>query len=259
MPTAAIVVSAEPLPSPTAIRPHGSDILSKDLSREPEDLEVLAIGGMGYVYKYKGFAYKQNCFQREYDLMQKAGDCAVKAVARVVNVEDNGRIVMTGLLMEFETPLNIKRVTGDAERAKVKDEMISLVSTLHDKYRMVHGDIKPLNMLRCRDGKLRLCDFDSARPIDEDPQLWEGLCTEQYLAPNRDYFNTGAVPTPSDDLYALGITLWELYTGKDAFIDQLHDIEEILQERRTVDLMEVDDEEVRELIRCYLRQGGALV
>ncbi len=42
------------------------------------------------------------------------------------------------------------------EKATIKGDMIRLVSKLHVKYRMVHGDIKPLNMLCCSDGKLRL-------------------------------------------------------------------------------------------------------
>lgn len=136
--------------------------------------------------------------------------------------------------------------------------MVRLVGRLHERYRMVHGDIKPANVVRCSDGKLRLCDFDSARPMNEDPQAWEGIATEQYLAPNRDYHNKGAPPTPSDDIYALGVSIWELYTGKAAY-DELGDIEEALKERRTVDLLEVKDPEVRNLIRGFLKQGGALV
>lgn len=64
----------------------------------PKDLEVIAIGGISYVYKYKGLAYKLHCFQREFEMMRKAGDCSVKPVARVVSVE-SGHTVMTGLLM----------------------------------------------------------------------------------------------------------------------------------------------------------------
>ena len=114
-------------------------------------------------------------------------------------------------------------------------------------------------MLRCNDGRLRLCDFDSARPIDEAPEAWEGVSTDQYLAPNRDFFQTGTPPNPSNDIYALGLSIWELYTGKQALMEELDNIEQVLKERRTVDLTEVEDQDVRELIRGFLRQGGALV
>jgi serine/threonine protein kinase len=258
VPTMALVSTKEQELSPTdPHNSHNSDILWEELAQGTEKFQVLAIGGMGYVYRHEDFAYKQNCFQREFDMMKMAGDCAVKAIARVIKIRDGGP-VMTGLLMELETPFDVKSVQ-ESEREAIMGEMIDLVSTLHQEYRIVHGDVKPANMLRCRDGKLRFCDFDSARPLDEDPQAWEGMCTDQYLAPNRDYFWSGSAPTPSDDLYALGLSLWELYTGKEALSDELHNMEEVLKERRTVDLMKVEDTEARSIIRAFLRQGGALV
>ncbi|KAF7511481.1 hypothetical protein GJ744_004670 [Endocarpon pusillum] len=190
-------------------------------------------------------------------MMPKAGDCAVRAVARVVAME-NGWPVMKGLLMELQAPLDIQSVK-EHEKVAIKDDMIQLISTLHMEYQMVHGDINQLNMLRCSNGKLRLCDFDSARPIDEAPEACEGLCTDQYLTPNRDFFQRGTPPTPSDDIYTLGLSIWELYVGKQALIEELDNIEKVLKERRTVDLTEVEDQDVRELIRGFLRQGGALV
>ncbi|MCJ1248569.1 hypothetical protein MMC30_005787 [Trapelia coarctata] len=218
---------------------------------------VLTIGGSGYIYQYRGLAYKLTCFQRELDMLTLAGDCGVKAVARVMEMRQ-GRLIMTGLLMELETPFDVKSVP-EAEKHSIMEEMIALVNRLHNGYRMVHGDIKPLNLLRCRDGKLRLCDFDTARPIDEDPQVWEGLSTWQYLAPNRDFLETGAPPTVKSDLYALGISIWELWTGKEAFSEELDDMEDVLKERRTVDLAEIKDVEARELVKGFLRGGGAPV
>jgi serine/threonine protein kinase len=41
--------------------------------------------------------------------------------------------------------------------------MISVVQELHGKG-ILHGDIKPANMLLCPDGQIRLCDFAEARP-----------------------------------------------------------------------------------------------
>lgn len=250
--------TADALSTPEPWPPHPPDISWKDMVCGDTGYQEISFRYLGYVYNYQGLAYKPFCMQKEYDMMKKAGNCAVTAVARVMMQLDDNRTVMKGLLMELETPFKVADV-AKCDRAAVKDEMIQLVSTLHETYRMVHGDIKPNNMLRCRDGKLRLCDFDTARFVDEDPQLWEGLATEAYLAPNRDYFNTGAAPTPSDDIYALGLSIWELYTGKPPLSDEIHNIEEVLKERRTVNLMEVEDPETRWLIRLFLRQGGALV
>lgn len=248
-------------------RPEPTDVMWEEISQHLRDepFSVPAVGYKGYVYEYKGLAYKMNCRQREYDIMKKVGnDCAVQAVARVINSTfDGGRPKMIGILMELHTPFDIKAVEK-SERAAIKDEMIRIVTTLHEKYGVVHGDIKPTNMLRRSDGTICLCDFGSARPIGEDPPVWDGLSEWRYLAPNRDDYGKGSAPTPSDDLYALGLCIWELYTGKDALMDNgggVENIDQVLKEKRTVDVMEVEegDEAVRDVIRGFLRQGGALV
>lgn len=69
----------------------------------------------------------------------------------------------------------------------------------------------------------------------------------------------GAPPTLSDDIYALGSSIWELYTGKQALMEDFDNIEDVLKERCAVDLTEVEDQDVRELISGFLSQGGSLV
>jgi len=124
---------------------------------------------------------------------------------------------------------------GEDERAYVKAEMITLVSTLHEEHRVVHGDVKPDDFLRCRDGKLRLCDFDSARRVDDDEEGYEDMVTEELLAPNRDYHGTGRPPTISDDIYALGLSIWSLYTGNKVLENEA--MEEVMRDKRTVDVI----------------------
>jgi len=136
--------------------------------------------------------------------------------------------------MELAEPFDFKAVPAK-DRAGVKDEMVKLVSRLHDEYGIVHGDIKPPNFLRCQDGKLRFCDFDSARRINETTDdEWEGFFSNRYLAPNRNCPRRPRLPTTEDDWYGLAISLWELYTGKDALEDE--DMEALWKERKTVDV-----------------------
>ncbi|KEZ42490.1 hypothetical protein SAPIO_CDS5701 [Scedosporium apiospermum] len=198
----------------------------------PENLEVLGLGSSGYVYKCpRGFAYKVHVSQREVDLMKAAGDCSVAPLSRLVPAE---------------------------KRKAIQEEMVSLVERLHSsEIGLVHGDIKPANFLRCRDGKLRLCDFDSARLIaDEEAEGWEGFVSERYVAPSRGFPDYGP-PTVGDDNYALAISVWELFTGKDALIDE--DMEEVSKYGRAVDVDELEDDDIREFVRNRLRDGGAKV
>ncbi|KAH6844643.1 kinase-like domain-containing protein [Chaetomium sp. MPI-CAGE-AT-0009] len=247
-----------PVPQPFPGSPLPPTITTNHELILPKNLEVLGLGASGYVYKCAGgFAYKPQASQREVDLMTAAGDCSITPLSRVLRERD-GVLVPSGLVMELATPFNVKVVPAE-QRAAVMKEMVGLVDQLHgSKFGIVHGDIKPANFLRCRDGKLRLCDFDSARLIaDEKAEDWEGFISDRYLAPSRGFPEEGRPPTVVDDEYALAISIWELFTGKDALIDE--DMEVALKEGKTVDIEELEDDEVKSFVCKCLRAGGAKI
>lgn len=146
------------------------------------------------------------------------------------------------------------------ELVPVRDEMIELINTLHQKYQLVHGDIKPTHFVRSKDGKLRLCDFEEARPIHENPKKWRGRATWMYTSPNRNFQCTHAPPTVSDDLFTLGLCIWQLYTKRYPFppeADRESVVMASLRKGSTVDVNEIDDPESRKIVSGYLLQGGA--
>lgn len=225
----------------------------------------MAVTGNSQLYKLQGeFAgkcYKSRGSQREYDMMIAAGDCSVKAYGRSLYRTPKGEVVMDGYVMKLEEPLDPKTVEPGRRRFWMH-QMISVVLALHRKG-IVHGDIKPANMLICGDGKLRLCDFNEARRVNEDAEIWDGATTDNYVSPSRSQ-NTcnGQEPPPTveDDLYGLGLSIWELYKGKIPFEDwYMDDILDYVKTGKTVDIDEVEEEDVREIIRKYLRYGGAKV
>jgi serine/threonine protein phosphatase PrpC len=90
------------------------------------------------------------------------------------------------------------------------ERLLHAVGTLHRR-QIFHRDIKPENLLLGDDGELRLLDFGLAYcpGLSEDqPAALPG--TPSYIAPEAF---RGEIPTPQQDLYAVGVTLYFLLTG----------------------------------------------
>lgn len=230
---------------------NGEGILSSD------KLEQIGFGYQGFVYKCGGsFAYKQHGRDEEFKLMVDAGELSITPYSRVLRrIQDF--VAVSGIIMELGSPLELKRITSPSERRRVKDEMVSLVTRLHAKG-IAHGDIRASNFLWAQDGTLRLCDFDTAFYLDGRPQEWEGGCSPQYVSPNRGYPDY-KLPSIEDDMYALAVTVWELYTGRTAMEKEYDDLEDLIPRGYAVDVNAVEDLEVRSWIKELLVAGGAWI
>lgn len=82
---------------------------------------------------------------------------------------------------------------------------------------VVHGDVKPANLLLTDDGVLKLTGFGIARrpgPAASGQPARAVLGTAAYLAPE---LASGHPPSRAGDLYALGCVLYELSTGQRPF------------------------------------------
>jgi eukaryotic-like serine/threonine-protein kinase len=95
----------------------------------------------------------------------------------------------------------------------------SRVMTLYGTmYRgIVHRDLKPANIMLSRSGQIKLTDFGIARPGTVSLHTAESggvVGTLPYLAPEQleEQQLTGSV-----DIYALGVTLYELIAGERSF------------------------------------------
>lgn len=78
---------------------------------------------------------------------------------------------------------------------------------------IIHGDIKPSNLLLDNQGRVKLGDFGLARrATDEGGSLLKG--TTKYMAPELISAQFGQVG-PAGDLYSLGFTAYELLCGPD--------------------------------------------
>ena len=100
-------------------------------------------------------------------------------------------------------------------RLRLFRDLCSAVIHAH-RQRVVHRDIKPDNILVTPDGVPKLLDFGIAQRLD-DPELtpaapWRevGPLTPDYASPEQ---LLGLPATPSSDVYALGVLLYELAAG----------------------------------------------
>ncbi|HEF4757998.1 TPA: bifunctional protein-serine/threonine kinase/phosphatase [Pseudomonas putida] len=97
-----------------------------------------------------------------------------------------------------------------AQWQDLTERLLKAVGLLHRR-QILHRDIKPENLLLGDDGELRLLDFGLAwcSGLSEDqPSTLPG--TPSYIAPEAF---RGERPTPQQDLYAVGVTLYYLLTG----------------------------------------------
>lgn len=78
------------------------------------------------------------------------------------------------------------------------------------EHRIIHCDVKPGNMLIDQGGEVYLTDFGIARYMDGSITTTSTSGTPLYMAPEQAL---GRPPTPQTDEYALGVVLFELFTG----------------------------------------------
>ncbi|WP_018639995.1 protein kinase domain-containing protein [Parafrankia elaeagni] len=76
---------------------------------------------------------------------------------------------------------------------------------------VLHRDIKPANILFTRDGQPKLTDFGISKVFEGSASTASRVVgTPRYMAPEQI---TGQRLGPATDLYALGVVLYELFTG----------------------------------------------
>ena len=96
------------------------------------------------------------------------------------------------------------------------DEILGALSAAHAQG-IVHGDLKPGNVLLTADGRVKLTDFGIAHVIDplRNPERRGIQGTPFYMAPEQlvDLESIG----PSTDLYAIGVMLYELLGAKEPY------------------------------------------
>lgn len=126
------------------------------------------------------------------------------------------------IVMEYIDGLELSKVIARgplkvSEAVRVAGELLSAVQFAHDSG-IIHRDIKPANIMITRTGDVKVLDFGIARAVSETfedlAQTTSILGTAAYFSPEQAQ---GQKVDTRTDIYAIGIVLFEMLTGKPPF------------------------------------------
>jgi tRNA A-37 threonylcarbamoyl transferase component Bud32 len=154
---------------------------------------------------------------RELDVARRVSHPHVIAIHDVVGLDDGALIVM-----EHAAGGSLRDLLARGERppperiARILREVLGALAALHGAG-LVHGDLKPENVLLTDAGDVRLADFGIAHTapgggrtrLDVHAAALGG--TPAYMDPEQ---LRGEPSTPASDLYAAGVLACELLTGR---------------------------------------------
>ena len=197
-----------------------------------EILEKIGTGGMSDVYKAKD--HKLNRFVAVKVLKQEFSENAnfvskfrVEAQAaaglmhpNIVNVYDVGEEVdVYYIVMELVEGITLKKYIEKKARLSVK-EAISIaiqvsmgIEAAHNNH-IIHRDIKPQNIIISKEGKVKVTDFGIAKAATSNTITTNVMGSVHYTSPEQA---RGGYSDEKSDIYSLGITMFEMLTGRVPF------------------------------------------
>lgn len=242
---------------------------------------LLGQGGMGEVYRADDLELGQSValkflplqlssnqkwldrFRNEVRLARQIAHpnvCRVYDIGQTkVETDDDGDQpqVQTFLSMEYvdgENLTSLLRRIGRLPRGKgvqIARQLCAGLSAAHQKG-VLHRDLKPSNIMIDGEGQVRITDFGLAAPLTGLGRDEIRSGTPAYMAPEQI---TGHEVSIQSDLYSLGLVLYEIFTGRQAFkaeqladYVQLHTQTSPTSPTRLID--DMDDAVERVIWRC---------
>jgi len=196
--------------------------------------ELLGEGGMGTVYRATDTLLQRSVavkilhphlvrdttfferFRNEAILSAKLNHSNVAVLYNFLRERNDNFMVMEyvdGITLE-----KLLKQNGGLPLESVLKILIQTLDGLHHAHEkgILHRDIKPANLMLTREGIVKLMDFGIARMVGSQrlTRADRIVGTLEYMAPE---LLDGSEPSVQSDLYAIGVLMYELLSGKMPF------------------------------------------
>jgi hypothetical protein len=179
-------------------------------------------------------------------------------VCRVYDIgEGDGFLFLSMEFVDGEDLASLLRRIGrlpDDKAVEVAQQLCAGLAAAH-RSGVLHRDLKPANVMIDGNGRARITDFGLAIASSEAGHGDKTVGTPGYFAPELLH---GQSPSVQSDIYALGLVLYELFTGKKAFDGSSK--AELLRRQSETDppppssgMKNFDPKVERAILRCLVR------
>lgn len=197
-----------------------------------EILEKIGTGGMSDVYKAKDGKLNRHVavkvlkqeFSENANFVSKFRTEAQAAAGmmhpNIVNVYDVGEEDgIYYIVMELVEGITLKKYIEKKARLSIK-ETISIaiqvsmgIEAAHNNH-IIHRDIKPQNIMISKEGKVKVTDFGIAKAVSSNTITSNVMGSVHYTSPEQA---RGGFSDEKSDIYSLGVTMFEMLTGRVPF------------------------------------------
>lgn len=194
-----------------------------------EILEQVGSGGMSTVYKAKchklnrlvAIKVLKDEFSNDSSFVSKfkmeaqaAAGLSHPNIVSVYDVIDEGQIHY--IVMELIEGITLKSYISKKGGLEIREsigiaiQVAQGMQAAHEQH-IIHRDIKPQNMIISRDGKVKVADFGIARAVSAQTLTSTAMGSVHYISPEQA---RGGFSDERSDIYSLGVTMYEMVTGR---------------------------------------------